>query len=113
MKKEHLAEEIEFKKCYMISMLNMIQDMIQQLGNQIKQEMTAISESVKRIEPEEENKGNLPFKTINEMREFYAKLNEQEKSQKLQNVGENRIQVESTEQAVGNGNRKIPGKNNR
>lgn len=53
MKKEFLAEEVEFKKCYMISMLNMIQDMIKQLGNQITQEMTAISECVKRIEPEE------------------------------------------------------------
>lgn len=53
MKKEFLAEEIEFKEKYMIAMLNMIQDMIQQLGKQIQQEMIAIRESVKRIEPEE------------------------------------------------------------
>lgn len=83
MKKENLAEEVNFKKCYMISMLNMIQDMIKQLGNQITQEMTAISESVKRIEPEEDNKGNLQFKTIKEMREFYAKLHEQEQSENV------------------------------
>lgn len=38
---------------------------------------------------------------------------EYQKSQKLQNVGENRIQVERTEQAMGDGNRKIPGKSNR
>lgn len=83
MKKEHLAEEVNFKKNYMNSMLNMVQDMIKQLGNQISQEMTAISESIKRIEPEEENKGNLQFKTISEMREFYAKLNEQEQSENV------------------------------
>lgn len=32
---------------------------------------------------EEDNKGNFPFKTINEMREFYAKLNEQEQSENI------------------------------
>lgn len=34
-------------------------------------------------EPEEENKGNLQFKTIKEMREFYAKLHEQEQSENV------------------------------
>lgn len=84
MKKEFLAEEINFKEKYMIAMLNMVQDMIQQLGRQIQQEMTAISESVKRIETEEKkNEENLQFKTIKEMREFYAKLNEQEQSENV------------------------------
>ena len=32
---------------------------------------------------EENNKGNFPFKTINEMREFYAKLNEKEQSENV------------------------------
>lgn len=53
MKKEFLAEEIYFKQKYLVAMLEMIDEMIQQLGKQIKQETTAIAESVKRIEPEE------------------------------------------------------------
>ena len=52
--------------------------------------------------------------TINlELKIQRRQYEEYQKSQKLQNVGENRIQVERTEQAMGNGNRKIPGKNNR
>lgn len=87
MKKEFLSEEINFKKNYMISMLNMVQDMIIQLGNQIKQEMTAISESVKRIEPEEENPEKITIqdyrKTMNEIEEYYAKLHEKEQSENV------------------------------
>ena len=53
MKKEFLSEEIYFKQKYLVAMLEMIDEMIQQLGRQIKQETTAIAESVIRIEPEE------------------------------------------------------------
>lgn len=34
-------------------------------------------------EEEKDNKGNLQFKTIKEMREFYAKLHEQEQSENV------------------------------
>lgn len=37
---------------------------------------------IKNNDRKEEEK-NLPFKTINEMREFYAKLNEQEQSENV------------------------------
>lgn len=53
MKKEFLSEEIYFKQKYLVAMLQMIEEMIQQLGKQITQETTAIAESVKRIDPEE------------------------------------------------------------
>ena len=53
MKKEFLSEEIYFTQKYLVAMLEMIDEMIQQLGKQIRQETTATAESIKRIEPEE------------------------------------------------------------
>ena len=49
---------------------------------------------------EEDNKGNYPFKTINEMREFYAELNEKKQSENVSDKSSDTVQINKTKRTM-------------